>query len=328
MTIPWAYFEAMPHQDRHQQQRQYLLSLRKCIGVWGKLFPMSFLTEFREPNLFLSKDTSVCVRESQQQRLKIHDPNEHLATEPQREKLLQLLMDSALESDMAKSVLNLGPENLIRRFLPPGKYSELYHLYASFQVAHNLHTASPTTFYRILRSSGWRKVLRFRPLSQHSACNVCSKLKSRLRHSSDIATHAHFSDLLMRHLCGQFQDRKVYWELRTRAKRELDILTVITDSMDKSKFALPRYNEGRAPKDIANLHRPTSELTAALIHGRIIFVAVGDEGTATGTSWVLEVLNRALDLAYVHAQQRGLCWPNILKIFADNTPKDPGTLQL
>ncbi len=100
------------------------------------------------------------------------------------------------------------------------------------------------------------------------------------------------------------------------------ILTVITDSMDRGKFVVPRYLDSRTPKDVANLNRPSCEVTASIIHGRMIYVAVADEGEATGSSWVLEVLSRSLDSAYCQAQRKGWCWPTILKIFADNTPKD------
>jgi len=102
----------------------------------------------------------------------------------------------------------------------------------------------------------------------------------------------------------------------------MDILTVITDSMDRGKFVVPRYLDSRTPKDVANLNRPSCEVTASMIHGRMIYVAVADEGEGAGSSWVLEVLSRSLDSAYCQAQRKGWCWPSVLKIFADNTPKD------
>ena len=199
----------------------------------------------------------------------------------------------------------------------------MYHLYVSFQRSKNLKVASHTTFYRTLRQSGWRKVLRFRPESQHSACAICQRLKARLRHSKDISSHAKNADLLMRHLQGQFLDRSTYWSMRTRAKRDMDVLTIITDSMDRGKLImLPKFVNGRAPKDLAKLIRPCCEVTASIVHGRLVYVAIADEGEAAGSSWVMEVVSRSLNLAYIQAQQRKYQWPNILKVFADNTPKD------
>ena len=255
-------------------------------------------------------------------RLKIHEPGQALATEPERKKLLNLLMNSALEADLSRSVFQLGPKDLIRRFLPPGNWTDIYHLYISYQNAQGLQCASPTTFFRVVKASGWKKVLRFRPISQHTTCPCCQKLKAQLRHAKDISEHARAADKLMRHLQGTFLDRRVYWSQRTRAKRDRDVLVCIQDSMDKGKFALPKFIDGRVPKHLATLNRPVLEFTANIIHGRLVYIALSDEGENSGSSWSLEVLNRALDCAYVQAQCRGLTWPSELRIWSDNTPKE------
>lgn len=257
-------------------------------------------------------------------RLKVHDPDQTFATEPQRQQLLDLLVKSALESDLARSALMLGPRDLVRRYLPPGNWTDIYHLYLSFQGAKNMRCASATTFFRVVRKSGWGKVLRFRNVSQHTACPTCQRLKAQLRHANDVATHARHADKLMRHLQGQFMDRQVYWNLRARAKRDADILVCIQDSMDKGKFALPKFVDGRVPKHLATLSRPVLEVTANIIHGRLIYIGIADEGENAGSSWSLEVLSRALDKAYSQAQRKNLTWPPVLKVWSDNTPKDLG----
>lgn len=264
-----------------------------------------------------------CVR-----RLKVHDPDQAFATEPQRQKLLDLLVQSALESDLARSALKLGPRDLVRRYLPPGTWTDIYHLYLSFQGAKNMRCSSATTFFRVVRKSGWKKVLRFRPVSTHTACPTCQRLKAQLRHANDVATHARYADKLMRHLQGQFMDRQVYWDLRSRAKRDADIIVCIQDSMDKGKFALPKFVDGRVPKHLATLNRPVLEVTANIVHGRLIYIGIADEGQNAGSSWSLEVLSRALDKAYLQAQRNNLTWPPALKIWSDNTPKDTWELAL
>ena len=209
------------------------------------------------------------------------------------------------------------PRNLAKRYLPPGKYSDMYQMYVSHQMASSEPCASSTTFYRVLNESGWRRVLIFRGKSQHSQRHVCAKLKSQLRHARGLQEMAAASDRLMRHLGGQFLDRSMYWALRNRARTDKDLLLLITDSMDKGKFALPR----RPPKDIEDLKRPQCELTCTLAHGRLIYVAVTDEDQTTGSSWTVENVSRALEKAYALSQQHGTGWPSLLKIFADNTPK-------
>ena len=197
----------------------------------------------------------------------------------------------------------------------------MYQMYVSHQMASSEPCASSTTFYRVLNESGWRRVLIFRGKSQHSQCHVCAKLKSQLRHARGLQEMAAASDRLMRHLGGQFLDRSMYWALRNRARTDKDLLLLITDSMDKGKFALPRWVQGRPPKDIEDLKRPQCELTCTMVHGRLIYVAVTDEDQTTGSSWTVENVSRALEKAYALSQQNGTGWPSLLKIFADNTPK-------
>ena len=97
--------------------------------------------------------------------------------------------------------------------------------------------------------------------------------------------------------------------------------------MDKGQFCLPRFLGGHIPKNLSTLNRPDCEVTCSMVHGRLIYVAIADEGEATGSSWVIEVLNRSLDIAYRQAQQRGYSWPNVLKLWADNTPKEPNMIK-
>lgn len=245
-----------------------------------------------------------------------------LDTNSSRASLLQSLLDSALESDLARGVVRRGAEGLARRALPPGKFTDLYHLYCSHQLSSGAPTASSTTFFRVLNESGWRKVLYFRPKSQHSMCHVCHQLKSRIRNARGVQEHAAACDELYRHLAGQFADRQCYWEFRARSKHEGDMITIICDGMDKSKFLLPRYAEGRTPKQLETMTRPSCEVYTVMVHGHCICTYITDSDQTAGTNWVMETLSRSLDKAYKHAQEQQKPWPRILKVFADNTPKD------
>ena len=78
-------------------------------------------------------------------------------TKDLRQQMLAALVNSALESDLARGVLWSGPRDLPRRWLPHGSYYDLYTLYCSKQLSSGEAVASRTTFYRILKSSGWKK---------------------------------------------------------------------------------------------------------------------------------------------------------------------------
>ena len=246
-----------------------------------------------------------------------------LKTEEARKELLKLLVDSALESDLSRGVLWSGPGRLPRRWLPHGSYHELYILYCAHQTCAGEKVASTSTFYRTLTQSGWKKKLRFSPPSAHSKCSVCAKLRSQIQHASGIQEHTTACDRLLRHLAGQYSDRETYWTLRTRAKTTGDILCAITDSMDKSKYALPRFHRGRTPKDIETMKRPNCEVTTTMIHGVGIYTYIGDENQSAGSNWVLETLSRSLQHAYVKHQKQNKPLPSVISIFADNTPKEP-----
>ena len=126
----------------------------------------------------------------------------------------------------------------------------------------------------------------------------------------------------MRHLGGVFSDRQVYSQMKTRAKQQRDILVCIIDSMDKSKFRLPRFAAGRTPKPLETKKRPELEFTACIMHGHSVMVYVCDAEQSTASDWSLEVLNLSLDKTFAKCQRNNEPWPNHLRVFTDNTPKD------
>lgn len=213
-------------------------------------------------------------------------------TKQSQKDLLTALLDSSLESDLARGVARSGPEGLARRYLPPGTPTDIFHLHQSHQIACQAKAASSSTFFRTFHESGWAHVLRFRAKSQHSMCTTCHKLKARIRAARGIQEHASASDQLYRHLSGQFADRKVYWELKSRSRHERDLLTIICDGMDKSKFSLPRYYQGRVPKALETVVRPSCELYTVMIHGHAVCTFVTDSDQTAGASWVMETLSR------------------------------------
>jgi hypothetical protein len=128
-------------------------------------------------------------------------------------------------------------------------------------------------------------------------------------------------DALLRHYQAQWEDRKVYWGLRARAKQDRDVLCVITDGMDKSKFSLPRWSMGRAPKDpvVEHVARPQLDVSAVIIHGWGTYVFLGDELLSSTASYKLDLVLRALDFAHARGQKNNIPWPADLSLHADNT---------
>lgn len=135
-----------------------------------------------------------------------------------------------------------NPANLVPRDLPPGRVSDLFMLYTASCQQGGSNAASQRTFLRVWRC-GWKKVLRFRKASTHSLCKVCHLLRHRIREAHTLTEQAITSAKLILHLRSQWADRQIYWSTRHRAKTTWDIISLIIDAMDKSKFAVPRRRE-------------------------------------------------------------------------------------
>ena len=138
---------------------------------------------------------------------------ECVTTEMCQQDILKVLLDVSLQQDLNGI---LDPKHLAKKYLPPGKRSDLYHLYMASCVAGQSKVASVKTFYRAFEQSGFSKVLRFRHKTQHSECFICSKLKAAIAASRNFVEHAENCDKYHRHLGGMFADRRVYASLRAR----------------------------------------------------------------------------------------------------------------
>jgi hypothetical protein len=95
-----------------------------------------------------------------------------------------------------------------------------------------------------------------------------------------------------------------------------DILTIIIDSMDKSKFPIPRWDGGRVPKVIDGLHRPVLTITAAIAHGYETCVFIQDESLQHGSDNFLEILFRTIERVYARCKATGRRFPRHLVVQA------------
>ena len=135
----------------------------------------------------------------------------YLDTKTCQDEILQCLLDVALQEELQGI---LEPQVLPKKYLPPGRRSDLYHLYLAACMGSGTKAASTKTFYRAF--SQWRKVLRFRPRTQHTQCCICHRLKAAIANSRSFVDHAKHCDQYHRHLAGMYADRKVYAGLRAR----------------------------------------------------------------------------------------------------------------
>lgn len=154
-------------------------------------------------------------------RLKVRDMavGDFISMDKRQHDVLKCLLDVALQQELNGI---LEPRHLPKKYLPPGKRSELYHLYIASCMAAKTDIASVKTFYRAFEQSGFSKILRFRPKTQHTECLICSKLKASIASSKNFVEHAEYCDQYHRHLGGMFADRRIYATLRARVSGLLE----------------------------------------------------------------------------------------------------------
>jgi hypothetical protein len=136
---------------------------------------------------------------------------------------------------------------LRKRYLPHSKLHDLYWLFqGSWEV---LSAASEgrmgrldvcpswPSFFRRWHDR-WKWVLRFRTQSQHAQCTTCFDLQQRMhRRNASWQERMQAAADLKAHYKAQYLDRCLYWSLRFASRVDADVLTIIIDSMDKTKFA-------------------------------------------------------------------------------------------
>ena len=89
----------------------------------------------------------------------------------------------------------------------------------------------------------WYGVIMTRKKSQHAECQICNDYKHYIHYS-----HASPEDKCLaakrwhEHLQAQYRDRLLYGNVRFWSRRsESNVLSIIIDSMDKTKAAWPQY---------------------------------------------------------------------------------------
>ena len=101
------------------------------------------------------------------------------------------------------------------------------------------------------------------------------------------------------------------------------MLTVIIDSMDKTKFAVPRWQWARKPKNLDALNRPRLVCTGAMAHGWGTHIYLSDENLSHGSNAFCEVLVQTIEKAArtVTAERRAMraIFPRHLVVLCDNT---------
>ena len=225
------------------------------------------------------------------------------------------------------------------RYLPPGHVHDIYLQYLAWHDDHSLYgvrgvpdvsgvagsaslssrPAAWGTFWNVWKLQ-WHILLRFRKTSQHTRCSTCFKFEQKIHGSRvDMAGKLAWVRQLREHLRDQYADRCLYWGMRWASRQFMTILTIIIDSMDKSKFGIPRFEYHRMPKFLEPLIRPRLVCTAAIAHGWCTSVFLADEQVSHGANAFADILLRVLEKVYQMCLVYKRPFPKHLWVQSDNT---------
>ena len=173
----------------------------------------------------------------------------------------------------------------------------------------SLAPPSFSTFWRRWREV-WSHYLKFRKSSQHALCQTCFELQQKLHGKlTGWAEKIKVAQDLKAHHQQQYLDRCLYWSLRWASRAGQDVLCIIVDTPDKTRYAYPRFDYHRLPKDLASFVRPRVVLTGVIAHGYCTTLFYADENRRHGAAAFLEVLVRTVSRARSLCKKAGKQFP-------------------
>lgn len=175
------------------------------------------------------------------------------------------------------------------------------------------------TFYRRWVAV-WKQYLVFRKSSQHAQCLTCFELQQQM-HNKGVGWAAKMKAAadMFQHNQQQYLDRCLYWSLRWASRAFQDVLCVIIDTPDRTRYAWPRFPYHKLPKDLAGILRPRIVVTGVIAHGYCTTLFYADENRPHGGAAFLEALMRTVSRVQRLCTEAGRAFPRHLVIQSDNT---------
>lgn len=234
----------------------------------------------------------------------------------------QILADSSVFTRYMQTGLGTNLIGLPLRYLPPGS---VYDLHRDMTAGQGREKVSFSTFNR-----HWKKFqgcLRFRSKGDFVECDYCSGLKRDIKN----AKKQGYSELLdatnslQQHYRQVAMSRELEEALRSMPPTgPKPILTICTDGMDQSHWAVPRLKAWRAAKKLGSpsCKRPKCKVQGVWCFYFGLHLFVADSVMPHDSSMVCECLARALEHVKRTAEKRNLPVPCEMTLIADNTVRE------
>lgn len=197
-----------------------------------------------------------------------------------------------------------------RRYIEWTQPIDMFYQYQVFAQSRGEQSASFATFLRIKKAI-FQTHLKCRDKGEHGQCDVCYKLRQKIKKAATKEIRTSLVQTYSRHLLSQWLDRSFYWHLRAQSRTyfaeslhlaakmmksslSTSTLTMIQDGMDQSKLRLPRRGFLQSSKSWQNIFRPACHLVGTFIHGYKLSLHLSDEDLKKNSETSIELVARAL----------------------------------
>ena len=196
-----------------------------------------------------------------------------------------------------------------RRYLEWTRPIDLFLQYQQYAESSGQEAAGFQTFLRVMRRL-FKTHLKFRDKNEHAQCDICFKLRQRIRRAKTKPEKTSTTYAYSRHLLSQWLDRQLYWQLRAlsrnffsqalqferrvQADLRTSMLAMIQDGMDQAKLRVPRFGYQQISKALEKIFRPALHLVATWAHGWKLRIAIGDEDLKKNSETSIELITLAL----------------------------------
>lgn len=227
------------------------------------------------------------------------------------------------------------PSHQVRSLKVPKRYLNFDSVASLFQFykqdeALDLQV-SHSTFKKGWQS--WRSFLPLKNAGSQSKCIICASLSERRTGAADSAERAAIDKEKKDHINVVMADRRIAERGNKRASKEAvflktenddQVMKVVIDGMDQSKFCLPRVKRLVGTSALAKAWRPCMHISGGLIHGQMEWYGIMASDTPKDASMNCTILARLLDLTASQLSDLGdaYSFPGHLCVSIDNTPRE------
>ena len=211
---------------------------------------------------------------------------------------------------------------------------DLYIQYQAYCDSAGLLIAAFTTFRGVMKTI-FKSHLRFRDKGDFGQCDVCHRLRKRIKNSTTKEMRASNVKLYSAHLLSQWADRQYYWNMRTLSRNYFgqslhwnkhfagsdlasSVLTCIQDGMDQAKLRIPKWGYQKISKAATKLYRPAIHLSGCWLHGYRLFMFLSDEDVKKNSETQIEALTLALQDLFSNCSSMAMS----LHVQQDNCPRE------